>query len=325
MSEGVDYASVVLSPVGLRNAGKTFACRYLSGGSPANPHSKDITAFEAGALHAAGMDVVLVWETDGRTGPLMGTAGGQADGAAAVAQARQLGVPAGVCLYFAIDFGAGSNNLPALRAYFAAARAVCHAAGYRCGDYGGMVTVTGDAGYVDLVWQTYAWSGGQWYTGAGHAIEQYSNGATVAGISVDLDRTTAADFGQWAAQGVPDVTMPAVGFKQGIIHMLFTLGREGTDTAAERDYWAGRLADDGSNLEELVNLIVYGAGNPTTGAEVVAEVKAAAGGFAGLSADVAKLKAAAGQATATSPAGATATHAHGLEIAGTTVKTSGPV
>ncbi len=199
--EGVDYAYGFRTGLGaaLKAADKQFACRYLSGGS-----QKDLTKAEIADLTGAGVAVVVVFETDGKTGPLMGAAGGQMDARAAVAQAQSLGIPANACIYFAVDFGATSGNAPALQAYFEAARAICHAAGYRCGDYGGLATVTGEHGHVDCEWQTYAWSGGNWDGSAN--VEQYLNGQSICGITADLDRAITADFGQFptitTAEGV---------------------------------------------------------------------------------------------------------------------------
>lgn len=200
MSVGVDFATSSENVAALKAAGVAFVCRYLSGGGDA----KDITAAERDRLLGAGIGIVLVWETDGRTGPLVGNGAGDAN--AAVAEAERLGVPSGTCLYFAVDFDMQPSQLSIVRTYFARATSRCHVAGYRCGVYGGFAVVEGVADLVDLGWQTYAWSGGRW---SSHAhLQQYANGAVLAGIGVDYDRNTAADFGQWGTTPKPqEITM----------------------------------------------------------------------------------------------------------------------
>lgn len=203
MSEGVDYSFSRPSPAALRAAGKSFVCRYLSGDLRHDDNGqKDLSVAEKDALLGAGLAIVVVWETDGRTGPLSGANGGHNDAVAACSEANALGVPHGACIYFAVDFGASQSDAPALAAYAAAARDVCHGAGYRAGIYGGLTTEQEVGADTDLLWQTYAWSGGNWHPSA--QLRQYENGATVADGSVDLDESTTDDFGQF-----PVIVAPA--------------------------------------------------------------------------------------------------------------------
>lgn len=200
--EGVDYAFGWSPGVGakLRAAGKSFVCRYLSGNGV-----KDLSLPEIADLRSAGLDIVVVWETDGRTGPLEGALGGRNDAAGAINEARKLGIPSGVCLYFAVDFGATGAQQAAITAYFVSAAAECRTNGYRCGAYGGLSAVSWLAGIVDCDWQTYAWSGGAW--SPADELQQYLNGQSVAGLSVDLDRAVAGDFGQWKALRRSDMVL----------------------------------------------------------------------------------------------------------------------
>src|SRR5215470_10542599 len=55
---GVDYSWARPSPQGLVSAGYTFASRYVS----FNTTGKNLTASEASALRAAGIDIVVNWE-----------------------------------------------------------------------------------------------------------------------------------------------------------------------------------------------------------------------------------------------------------------------
>lgn len=196
MAQGVDYSFARPSPAGLVAAGKSFVCRYLSGDFRHDDQGqKDLSIQERDALLSVGLAIVVVWETDGRTDPSRGAVGGHADAVAAVQEASALGVPQGACLYFAVDYQTFSQDVATMQAYAAAARDVCHAAGYRAGIYGGIATEQDDESVVDMLWQTYAWSAGQWDPKA--QLRQYENGANVAGGSVDLDESTVADFGQF--------------------------------------------------------------------------------------------------------------------------------
>lgn len=194
MIQGVDYSEG--RPDLTKLGGKAFVCRYLSGARVAGNDGKDLGQGERDEILSHGLAIVLVWETDGRTGPLAGASGGKSDATAAVAEAQWLGAPAGTCLYFAVDFQATSANAASLEAYATAVSTVCHSAGYRSGIYGGLATEQYDKGLVDCLWQTYAWSAGQWEPTA--VIQQYQNGVTLAGASVDLDQATSVDYGQWA-------------------------------------------------------------------------------------------------------------------------------
>jgi hypothetical protein len=191
MIEGVDCASPINAATAkaLHAAGKRFACRYLS--TPGNP--KNLEAAEAAALTSAGLETVTVFETTGSRA-LDGSNAGHADALAASAQAAALGGH-NVPIYFAVDFDAQPNQLPAVVAYIkGAADAIGHD---RVGVYGGLAVIraVATAKACKYMWQTLAWSGGVWDKRA--QLQQYQNGQTVAGLSVDLDRATTTDYGQW--------------------------------------------------------------------------------------------------------------------------------
>src|SRR4051812_44703154 len=59
--KGVDYSYARPSPSGLHSGGYTFAARYFSYDN-SNTHGKILSAGEAKALIAAGVDVVSNWE-----------------------------------------------------------------------------------------------------------------------------------------------------------------------------------------------------------------------------------------------------------------------
>ena len=177
----------------LAAAGVTFACRYLSH----NP-SKNLKLLEADHLSSLGIDLVVVWETTANRA-LAGHDAGVADATEALRQANHLGMPEDRAIYFAIDFDATAHQLQnEITEYFQGVNEVLGAA--RTGVYGGFRQVGAmfDAGLVSFGWQTYAWSAGHWDARA--QIQQYKNDKSIGGVSVDFDRATADDFGQWSIQ-----------------------------------------------------------------------------------------------------------------------------
>ena len=191
---GVDYSWARPSPSGLKAGGYTFAARYLS----YDTTGKNLSASEASALWAAGVDVVANWE-DSATAALSGYAQGASDAAAASSQFSADGEPAGRPIYFSVDFDATPDDQTAINVYFDGVASVLGIA--RTGAYGGYDVIKGlfDAGKITWGWQTYAWSSGQWDPRA--QVQQFQNGITAAGDSgcCDEDQAVAADYGQWHA------------------------------------------------------------------------------------------------------------------------------
>jgi glycoside hydrolase-like protein len=175
----------------LAAAGVTFACRYLS-----HSPGKNLKRLEANHLSSLGIDLVVVWETTANRA-LAGHDAGVADATEALSQANRLGMPDGRPIYFAIDFDATAHQLShEITEYFQGVNEVLGVD--RTGVYGGyrQVGAMFDAGLVSFGWQTYAWSAGQWDARA--QIQQYRNDQFIGGVSVDFDRATADDFGQWS-------------------------------------------------------------------------------------------------------------------------------
>jgi Domain of unknown function (DUF1906) len=192
---GIDHSSRPPAAAALKRENVRFVCRYLS--TPGNP--KNITLAEATDLKLAGIDVVLVFETEGNRA-LVGRAAGIADAQSARAQAGLIGL-AGAPVYFAVDFDAQPTQLPLVLGYLAGAASVL---GHDfTGVYGGFAAVKAalDGGVCRYAWQTYAWSGGIWDPRA--HLHQYANGKSLCGISVDFDRANAPDFGQHKRQPLP--------------------------------------------------------------------------------------------------------------------------
>lgn len=119
MSElSVDYSWARPAPAAVKAAGYTAVWRYLSGGT----EGKDLTAAEAASLHAAGLGIGCVWETTAQRA-LGGADAGAADGRAAAAQAKAVGLPAGCPLLVNVgDFAADEAQLTTIESYYHAFR-----------------------------------------------------------------------------------------------------------------------------------------------------------------------------------------------------------
>jgi hypothetical protein len=196
-ASGIDYAWSHPPVSSVRAAGYTFAARYLS----YDTTGKNLSAAEARALWADGVDVVVVWEQTADAS-LDGYAQGVSDASAANGQANADGIPAGRPIYFAVDFDATPGDQAAINSYFDGVASVIGRA--RTGVYGGYYVVSRsfDAGKVAWGWQTYAWSGGLWDSRA--QLRQVQNAISVGGVAdcCDRDQGAATDFGQWHAQTV---------------------------------------------------------------------------------------------------------------------------
>lgn len=194
MTEGVDYSTTRPDPAKLYAAGKRFAVRYGGVGSS----DKWLTASEVRALHGAGLAIVANAE-----GTARGLIGGAKVGAVwadlADAHFRALGMPFNCPIYFSVDWDVQPVEWPTVRA---ALDAACRLIGHdRVGVYGGRHAIEWAQrdGVASWFWQTYAWSGDPTHWVPGVHLHQYHNGATVAGVDCDLDRSMAVDYGQWEA------------------------------------------------------------------------------------------------------------------------------
>ena len=187
LGHGVDYSFSRPSVAKVKAAGYSFAVRYLSGGHSA----KDVTRAEYDALRRAGLNVVLVWES-GNKSAVHGHAGGVDDATLAAAQLAGLGLK-GHAVYFAVDFDPNGSELPVVVEYVQGAASVLGAA--RTGVYGGesVVNAVDHARACKYYWQTYAWTN-TWAPFV--QLRQVENGVALAGATVDLNTSHAADYGQ---------------------------------------------------------------------------------------------------------------------------------
>lgn len=205
MHRGIDTCAPISAEAArkIKEDGFAFVGRYLApelGGTA----WKVLTMAEAQRICAAGLRLLVVWETtaDRVKG---GAIAGRQDGAHAYALARKLEIPKEAILYFAVDYDARSTaDLLQLQAYLTAARAqTCE---YRIGVYGSynVVTMTRYNDAVSGIWQCVAWSYG---SVSSHADVYQSKGqddpecvslAGRYGFAVDIDECQDLDVaGIW--------------------------------------------------------------------------------------------------------------------------------
>lgn len=190
---GLDYAGGVPAAHKIAAAGYTFVCRYLTSGGPGLP-GKLLTPGEYAQLQAAGIGVILNWETSADR-MLGGYDAGRADALSAATVARNLGVPDNRPIFFSADFDASPAQQATIDAYLAGVASVIGLE--RTGVYGSYYTCQRclDNGTATWVWQTGAWSGGQVETRA-HLFQRIGF-ATVDGVQCDVNEARQfPDFGQ---------------------------------------------------------------------------------------------------------------------------------
>lgn len=193
MKFGVDSAAAVTSTAALKEHGVQFSARYIS--PPGN--SKNITRGEAEVIQKGGLDVVLVWETNGDE-PLLGANQGVQDARLAKAEAEAVGAPAGSPIFFAFDRDPSQLSAAQWTQIAAYYKAVASVIGKPAtGAYGGYAFIKGlfDKKLITYGWQTYGWSGGVWDLRA--QLRQYLNGQQIGGMSVDFNHALTNDYGQW--------------------------------------------------------------------------------------------------------------------------------
>jgi len=98
--------------------GVNFICRYYSHSS-----GKNLSPSEARLITAAGMRIVVVWETNGDKYPFFSYQQGKTDGSAAADMAQTIGQPIDSAIYFAVDYDASPEEISAnITAYFRGVR-----------------------------------------------------------------------------------------------------------------------------------------------------------------------------------------------------------
>jgi peptidoglycan hydrolase-like protein with peptidoglycan-binding domain len=200
----IDYSAARPAPAVIKAVGYSGVMRYLS-----NDPKKNLQPAERDALLAAGLSIGLVWETTAARAA-DGFAAGAADAKTAEAQAAALGFPAGLPIFYAVDFAAASS---VVKPYFDGVRSV---AKRPVGIYGSLSVVDAAlaGGWASYAWQSCAWSGSL-VSQRAHLYQRMK--ATVANpISGTDENVVLRPFPLWtassstAASDVPPVfTKPA--------------------------------------------------------------------------------------------------------------------
>lgn len=184
----------------LKENGISFVARYLVPNTGLLA-SKALTAQEVEYIRAAGLALMLCWETTAAR-----VKGGAVAGAEDVVKARtlaeNLGVPSGTVIYFATDYDAQDSDMPTIAAYYRAARIACGK--YITGVYGGerVCKAMSDEGFTHL-WQCMAWKMNGFIPEA-HVIQyEWQKGANAVALAkitgikaIDLDSASTLD-GMW--------------------------------------------------------------------------------------------------------------------------------
>lgn len=184
---GVDYSGARPAISTLKSNHIKFVCRYIGSHDYTRSRSaKWLSPSEYKSLKAAGLDVVVVFETTAHRAD-SGREAGVADAKTAVKELAYCALPSNTVVYFAVDFDATVG--PKIAGYFQGAASVLGI--HRVGVYGGYDVVKScfDKGLVSWGWQTYAWSNGKWDPRA--QIQQYKNGR-----QLDYDRAMKPNYGQ---------------------------------------------------------------------------------------------------------------------------------
>lgn len=186
--EGVDYSWGRPDLATMYALGVRFVCRYLAPLS-----GKVLSPAERRALHGAGFSIILNWENEAKD--MLGGYGlGATHATEALRQADELGAPIIVPIFFSVDFDAIPADYEPIARYLDGAASVLGRP--RVGVYGKADVI--DAlvpRYATWGWQTYAWSAGR-ISRKAHLL-QYRNNVSLAGATVDLDRSLREPFGAW--------------------------------------------------------------------------------------------------------------------------------
>ncbi len=197
--DGIDTAGT-LSPAKcekLREAGISFVVRYLVPNEGATAW-KALTAKEADVIRAAGLAIMLCWETTASR-VKGGASAGAEDGKKTRELAEGMGIPVGAVIYFAADYNVPASDYEAVDAYIRAARIALGK--YSAGLYGHEKICDHVSGHCTHLWQCVAWSNE--FIDAADVIQyEWQGGANAkalaerVGVLVDLDAAVSLD-GMW--------------------------------------------------------------------------------------------------------------------------------
>lgn len=219
---GLDFAGGIPRAAAIKAAGYDFVCRYLTPGGRGLP-GKLLKANEYAALQAAGVAVVVNWETAADR-MRDGFAAGVEDARSAQSVLDALGVPTTVPVYFSADWDASEAEQQVIDNYLHGARSVLGA--QRIGVYGSFYVVRRCLNNATAVWawQAGAWSGGQIEPRA--HIYQRIGFATVDGVECDVNEARQINFGQH-----PSSSLTHLGRERPMLHLEPTTTSTGTPDA----------------------------------------------------------------------------------------------
>lgn len=201
MPDAIDQSWGYIDPPTTARLGVKLVADYLSYDT-----SKNWTVAQVKAYHAAGVAVLLNWESEpGR--PLLGAGAGREDATEAVRLARaliaQVGQPSqAVSIVFSCDRDVNSGQWGVIDAYYSATKAIVNAAGFLNGAYGeaDLIDHLKGNGLISSGWETCAWSGGRVSPNAD--LYQSSINDTLGGASVDFDQIlNLPRLGAWLPPG----------------------------------------------------------------------------------------------------------------------------
>lgn len=216
---------------------------------------KNMNSPYVGSLAGAGVWTVTNFEY-GASQMLGGYAQGVTDARLGLSQARACGMPAGRPIYYSADFDATAAQMAdAVIPYLQGARSVTGPG--TVGFYGGYPQVLAVLAFWAqkypgeriYIWQSPAWSGGQW-SGAADIRQQLAQ-ETVGGSPIDIDYAYSADFGQWQPGVIPKEAQQVEQTDQ-LVGNLAVQGRTVGDVLADlsnfRDWWYDQIGvGDGNN------------------------------------------------------------------------------
>jgi Rv2525c-like, glycoside hydrolase-like domain/Putative peptidoglycan binding domain len=217
---GFDYAfRTGISVAFLKAQGADFVCRYISG------FSKDITLAELASYEAAGIDVVINYET---TGSQLGFAAGVSSAHAAQGFLNRLGIANAPVIFSPWDHDPLGNVAGIMDFIRGAVSVMGH---NRVGLYAGHDAIVRclDLNLCKYTWETYAWQHGAGFDPRSK-LQQYENAVHIGGANVDRDRATVLDYGQVgiASVGVPTLrqgdTGDAVKALQTVLNLIMNSG-----------------------------------------------------------------------------------------------------
>lgn len=141
-SDGVDMATQITSAAtakSLKAAGYNIIGRYLTGsvGTGADKRDKNLTNTEVKLLLDANLKIFPIYEDGGYEESYFNSKQGFADASIAVNTARQLGLPSGTVIYFAVDVDIQDGNMSStVVPYFEGITGIIGSTEYKAGIYG---------------------------------------------------------------------------------------------------------------------------------------------------------------------------------------------